>query len=228
MRNDRSEEDFESWAAELTERADPFMAWLGILFALMLGYELAVPLGPTASRVLEVTTWTIWAIFLVEFAAKLWLAPRRMTFLRRHWLQAVALLVPTLRILSFFRLLRLGRALPAARVAASSYRTAGVARGLLRSRLAYLAALSTVAAIAVAEAAYVFERDVAGGVFASFGDAVLWALSTVIGMHGDPVPVSVGGKLVMIAGFVFGLVVVASLAGTIGAFLLEHRRVPQE
>lgn len=200
------------------------MAWLGLLFALLLGYELAVPVGPMAARVLEIAGWTIWAMFACEFGAKLWLAPRRTAFLRRHWLQALALLVPTLRVLSFLRLVRLGRALPAARVAASSYRTAGVARGLLRSRLAYLAGLSAVVAIAVAELAFVFERDVSGGAFGSFVDAVLWGFTAVIALQGDPVPVSVGGRIVMIVAFAFGLVVIASLAGTIGAFLVEEKR----
>ncbi len=200
------------------------MAWLGILFALMLGYELAVPISPAAARVLEIGGWTIWAIFVLEFLSKLWLAPRRLTFLRCRWLQVVALLVPTLRVLSFLRLLRLGRALPAARVAASSYRSAGVARSLVRSRLGYLGGLTAAAAIGVAELAYVFERDIDGGAFESFGNAVIWSLGVVIGMQGDPVPESLGAQLVMLAGFAFGLVVVASLAGTIGAFLVEERR----
>lgn len=200
------------------------MAWLGMLFALMLGYELAVPLTPVTARVLEIAGWTIWGVFVLEFLAKLWLAPRRLTFLRRRWLQALALLVPTLRVLSFLRLLRLGRALPAARVAASSYRSAGVARGLVGSRLGYLGGLSTVVSIAVAELAFVFERDVAGGAFDSFGDALIWGLSVVIAMQADPVPESIGGRIVMLAGFAFGLIVVASLAGTIGAFLVEDRR----
>lgn len=220
----RSERDFEAWVGYVTERADPFMAWLGVLFALMLGYELAVPLTPTAARVLEIAAWTIWGIFLLEFLAKLWLAPKRLTFVRRHWLQAVALLLPTLRVLSFLRLLRLGRALPAARVAASSYRSAGVARQLVRSRLGYLGALSAVVSLAVAEIAYVFERDAPEGVFPSFGDAVIWGFTVVVALQGDPLPGTVGGRIVMLAGFAFGLIVVASLAGTVGAFLVEERR----
>lgn len=220
----RSERDFEAWADYVTERADPFMAWLGILFALMLGYELAVPLSPTAARVLEIAGWTIWGVFVLELVTKLWLAPRRLAFLRRRWLQVLALLVPTLRVLSFLRLLRVGRALPAARVAASSYRSAGVARGLVRSRLGYLGGLSAVVAIAIAELAFVFERDVDGGAFQSFGDAVIWGLTVVLAMQADPVPASIGGRIVMLAGFAFGLIVIASLAGTIGAFLIEDRR----
>lgn len=219
-----SEDEFELWLERVTERADPFMAWLGVVFALLVGFELAVDVSPRTTRALESTGWVIWAIFLLEFLAKLWLAPRRLRFLRRHWLQAAALLVPTLRVFRFLRLLRLGRALPAARVVSSSYRSVGTARRLFRSRLGYLGATAVVVSIAVAELAFLFEHDRRDSAFASFGDALLWSFSTVLALQADPVPVSVGARIVMLAGFLFGLVVVASLAGAVGAFLVDDRR----
>ena len=206
------------------ERADPFMAWLGVLFALLVGYELAVDLGESASQVLSIAGWLIWALFLTEFAAHLYLAPQRLRYVRRHWIRALAILIPTLRFLRFVRLLRLGRALPAARVVTSSYRVAGTARKLLSTRLAYLGALAAVVAVAVAELAFLFERDAAQPAFTSFGDAVLWAFTVVVALQGDPTPTTTGARLVMLAGFAFGLVVVASLAGSIGAFLVDDRR----
>lgn len=221
---ERTETQFDDWAAAATERADPFMAWLGILFALLVGYSIAVDLSDTATRALEFAGWVIWAIFVLEFATKLWLAPKRVTFLRRHWWQVPLLLVPFLRVLSFVRLARAGRALPASRVLSSSYRAVGTARYLMRSRLAYLGAAASIGPIAVAQLAYLFDRDVEDGVFTSFGDALLWALTTVIALQGDPVPASVGGRIAMIAGLVLGLVLVAALAGVIGSFLVDERR----
>lgn len=200
------------------------MSWLGVLFALLVGYDIAVELGPSASLVLAGAGWLIWAIFALELAVKLWLAPDRLAYLRRHWWQPLLLLVPFLRVVSFLRLARAGRVLPASRVVSSSYRVAGTARRLVRSRLGYLGALSTVGAVAVAELAYVFERDVEGGVFSSFGDAVLWAVTTVVALQSDPVPASVGGRIAMILGLLVGLVLVASLAGVVGSFLVESGR----
>lgn len=220
----RDEDEFEVWLEHVTERVDPFMAWLGVVFALLVGFEFAVEVSPETGRALEWAGWAIWAVFLLEFLAKLWLAPRRLRFLRRHWLQGLALVVPTLRVLRFLRLLRLGRALPAARVVSSSYRSIGTARRLFRSRLGYLAATAVVVVVAVAEIAFLFERDRSDPAFDSFGDALLWSLATVLALQADPVPGSVGGRLAMLAGFLFGLVVVASLAGTVGAFLVEERR----
>lgn len=217
-----SEAEYDGWLARLAERADPFMAWLGIVFALLVGYEVAVELSPRASRVLQAIGWAIWGVFLVEFSVRVWLAPRRGRYVVRHWPTVVGLLLPALRAFAFLRLLRLGRALPAARVVTSSYRATGTARRLMQSRLGYLGAVSSVVCVAVAELAYLFERD--RGTFESFGDAVLWAFGVVVATQGDPLPQTVGGRLAMNAGFVFGLVVIASLAGTLGAFFVDDRR----
>ncbi len=223
-RTGRSENEYEVWLEQVTERADPFMAWLGVVFALLVGFELAVEVSADTARALEWMGWGIWAVFVLEFLAKLWLAPRRLRFLRRHWLQAAALVVPTLRVFRFLRLLRLGRALPAARVVSSSYRSVGTARRLFRSRLGYLAATAVVVSIAVAELAFLFERGRRDPAFESFSDALLWSFATVLALQADPVPMSLGGRIAMLAGFLFGVVVVASLAGTVGAFLVEERR----
>ncbi len=214
----------ESRIAELTERADPFMAWLGIVFALVVGYDIAVDVGPRASLVLLITGWVVWSIFVAEFALKVWVAPRRLSLLRRNWVQVLALAVPTLRVLRLLRLVRLGRALPAARVLSSSYRAAGTAKRLLRSRLAYLAAVGAVIGIAVSELAFVFERDEPHGIFDSFGDCLIWGLAVVIALQGDPVPQSTGARIAMLLGFVAGLVIIASVAGMVGTYLIEERR----
>ncbi|MBA2348169.1 MAG: ion transporter [Solirubrobacterales bacterium] len=220
----QDDDDFETWLAGALERADPAMAWLGVLFALLVGYELAVELSTNAARALMIAGWVIWAIFLTELLAHLYVAPHRLRYLRRHWFQVLAVLVPTLRFLRFARLLRLGRALPAARVLTSSYRVAGTARKLLGSRLRYLLATTAVVVVAVAELAFLFERQSGNSSFAGFGDAVLWAAGVVIAQQGDPVPKNAAAHLVMIVGFAWGVVVFASIAGSVGAYFLEDRR----
>jgi voltage-gated potassium channel len=220
----RDDSAVEAWLERATERLDPFMAWLGVVFALLVGYEIAVEVGPETAEWLRAAGWAIWAIFLTEYVVELWLAPKKLRHVRRRWFQALALLVPTLRVLRFLRLLRLGRAFPAARVVTSSYRSVGTARRLFRSRLGYLAATGVVVSIAAAELAYLFERDHPEGIFPGFGDALLWSFAAVLALQASPVPASVGGRLAMLGAFAFGLVVIASLAGTVGAYLVEERR----
>lgn len=217
------EREYDDWVQAVLERADPFMAWLGVLFALLVGYELAVEVGPAASVALAAAGWVIWAVFLLEFLAHLYVAPRRWRYVRTHWFQVLGLLVPTLRLLRFLRLLRLGRALPAARVVTSSYRAAGTARKLLGNRLGYLGGVSAVVTVALAELAFLFERDAGADTFGAFGDAVLWAAAVVIAQQGDPVPESSGAHIAMLVGFAWGVVVIATLAGSLGAFFVDDR-----
>ena len=221
------ESGYERWLAAQTERWDPLMAWLGIVFALLAVFQLADPgLSAAWNRALDVTTWMIWAIFVVDFVAKLIAAPSALRFLRTHWLAAVMLLVPTLRVLRFGALMRLGRALPAARVVTTSYRATGVARTLLRSRTSYLAAVAGVVTLATAQLGWLVERP--HGTFETFGDALIWAATSVIALQGDPVPTTAAGRLVMLVAFAVGLILVATLAGTVGAYLLEERRERNE
>lgn len=222
------ERAFDVWVERVTERADPAMAWLGVLFALVVGYELAVDVSPGTASALRWAGWAIWAVFLLEFAAKLWIAPSRLRFVRRHWLQALALLVPTLRVLRMLRLLRLGRALPVARVASTSYRSFGTARHLAGSRIAYLAGVTTIVTIGIAQLVYVLERNEGDRAFDSFGETLLWSAAVVFGQQAEPVPASVAGRIVMNLGFLLGLTVMAALAGTLGAWFVDARREQQE
>lgn len=222
-RRDRDEAGYERWLARQSERLDPALAFLGIVFALLAAFQLADPdLSRDWARALDVATYAIWAVFLTDYAARLVAAPSTGRFLRRHWLAALMLLIPALRILRFGALLRLGRALPAARVVSTSYRATGVARQLLRSRASFLAGVTAVVVLAAAELAWLLEAG--AGTFATFGDALIWAAVTVVALQGDPVPSTALGRLVMLAGFAVGLVLVATLAGTVGAYLLEERR----
>lgn len=226
-RGDRDDAAFETWLARQTERLDPLMSFLGIVFALLAAFQLADPqLSPPWSRALDVATWAIWGVFVVDFLAKLAVAPSPQRFLRRHWIAVLMLLVPTLRLLRFGALLRIGRALPAARVVSTSYRATGVARRLVRSRASFLAAVASIATLAAAELIWLAERG--ERTFESFGDALIWAAAAVLALQADPTPATTLGRLVMLGAFAVGLVVVATLAGTVGAYLLEERRERME
>jgi hypothetical protein len=127
-----------------------------------------------------------------------------------------------LRLLRFGALLRVGRALPPARVVSTSYRATGVARQLGGHGRASWPPWRAWRALAVAQLAWLAERG--RGTYASLRGRA------PVGRHhrhrhaGDPVPDSAPGRLVMLGGFAVGLVLDATLAGTVGAYLLEERR----
>ncbi len=65
----------ERWADEILDRLAPVMGVLGIVFVLLvLGEQLARP-GPL-SVVLAVLSWLLWAVFAIEFLARLVVAPQ--------------------------------------------------------------------------------------------------------------------------------------------------------
>ena len=165
--------EFDDALRRLTERTDPVPAWLGVMFALLVAGQLMVPASSRSGEVLAVLSWASWGVFALDFAVKLWLAPAKLHFLRTHWLPLLGLLLPTLRFLSFLRLLRLGRALPVARVLTSSSRAARSSGPLFRSRLGYLAGLASIATLVVGELAYLGEGG-PGGTLPTFPSALPW------------------------------------------------------
>jgi voltage-gated potassium channel len=66
---------------------EPLMAALGLVWTLLLVLEFTRGFTPglaTGSR-------TIWAIFAIDFVVELAVAPRKLRYLRSHWLAAISL-----------------------------------------------------------------------------------------------------------------------------------------
>jgi len=125
----------ERLAALVERRLDIPMSVLALVWAVLVAYELVTPINQRNE--LTVVGNLIWAVFVLEFAAKLWVSGKPLRFLRRRWPSVLFLLLPALRILRVIRALRLVRVLPAARVVGSSYRAIGTARSLLGGRLTF-------------------------------------------------------------------------------------------
>ena len=71
-------------------------AWLGLFIV-----ELVWGLTP----ILEAIGTTIWIAFIIDFSIKFILAPRKLIYFKHHWLIALSLLIPALRIFRIMRIL---------------------------------------------------------------------------------------------------------------------------
>src|SRR3712207_1991472 len=71
--------------------------------------------GPWQGRLASLG-WALWALFLFEFVVKFALAPVKRRYLREHWLDALIVLLPFLRVLRLARVVQTARALPAFRL----------------------------------------------------------------------------------------------------------------
>lgn len=201
----------ESWADELLDHLTPAMSALGVIFALVVfGEQLT---RPASSLGLALTTlgWLLWGVFVVEFVARMVVAPDTGRFLRRNWWQVIFLVLPTLRVL---RLIRTVRLLRTGRVLSSAVRSSRSARGLLGSRLGWLGAVTVIVVLSASQLLHAF----AG--YDRYADALHEAaLGTITGE-----PLSVDGDFGAITEVVlaaYSVVVFATLAGSLGAYFLR-------
>ena len=91
-------------------------AWLEapmFVLALVWLYLFIVELTGELSSFQETLVLIIWVLFLLEFLLKLYLAPKKISYLRHNWIAAIALAIPALRV---FRLVRALSILSSARV----------------------------------------------------------------------------------------------------------------
>lgn len=210
---DAASERREAWAEELLDRLTPVMSALGVLFALVvLGEQLTRPDSAVGTG-LAVVGWVLWAVFAAEFAARLVVAPDRGRFLRRHWWQAVFLVLPFLRVL---RLVRAVRVLRTGRMLSSAVRTSRSARAALGGRVAWLAVVSAITVLASSQLLYAFSG------YQRYADALhAAALATITG---EPLGLDDGfSRVLEVVLAVYSVAVFATLAGSLGAYFLEGR-----
>ncbi len=212
----RTPTERERWADNLLTRFDKPMTALGVVFLLLvLADTVSQPKGAVGAA-FTVASWLIWLVFVVEFVARMVVAPSTLAFLKKNWWQIIFLVVPFLRFLRAVRALRAARM---GRVLSSAVRTSRTAAKRLTSRLGWLLIVTVV--VILTSSQLVFE----GGYVDSYGEALhLMALATIAG---EVTGLEAGFvKVLEVALAVYSVVVFAALAGSIGAYLLEQHERP--
>ena len=183
-------------------------AWLGLL---MLDFTQGL------SPLLQTTSNIIWALFVVDFAIEIIIAPHKLEYLRRNWLTAVSLMLPALRILRVFRALRVLRAARALRsirllrlVTSLNRGLRAVGKTLGRRGVGYVITLTVIATFAGAAGMYAFEspsalseaayldatESTAGDVgLESYGEAVWWTAMIMTTMGSEYWPRTPEGRI---------------------------------
>lgn len=176
--------------------------------------ELASP-WPT---ICELVTWTAWALFVIDYVARLALSRDRHAFVRGNVLDLVIIALPLLRPLRLLRLVALLSVLN---------RYAG---GSLRGRVAIYVAGSTslilfVASLAVLDA----ERGDKDANIATFGDAVWWAATTVTTVgYGDRFPVTTAGRFIAGGLMLAGIALLGIVTASFASWLIDKVREVEE
>lgn len=166
----------------------------------------------------RMVTWAAWALFVVDYVARLVLSRERPTFVRANLLDLAVVALPLLRPLRLLRLVTLLSVLN---------RYAG---GSLRGRVAVYVAGSTslvlfISSLAVLDA----ERGTKGASITSFGDAFWWAVTTVTTVgYGDRYPVTDQGRFVAGGLMLAGIALLGIVTASFASWLLDKVREVEE
>ncbi|MFF9058047.1 potassium channel family protein [Streptomyces sp. NPDC014882] len=190
----------------------PLLA-LAVVFAV----AYAVPIvhtsaGPSLRSACTWTEWGVWAAFAVDYAVRLALAGERRAFVRTHWLDLFAVLLPLIQPLRLLRLvstlLLVGqRARMASQVRLTTY-VAGSVTGLLI--FGSLAVLSV-------------ERESPEGNIRTLDDALWWAFTTMTTVgYGDHSPTTGLGRMIAVGLMLSGIALLGVVTANIAAWFIAR------
>ncbi|MGL5861169.1 MAG: potassium channel family protein [Phycicoccus sp.] len=170
---------------------------------------------------LTVASWTVWAVFAIDFAIRLWLADDRRQYALRHWYDVALVVLPMLRPLRVLRLLALARVLNRS------------AAGSLVGRVSTFVSGAAIAAVVLGALAVLdAEHDAPEANIVSFGDALWWASTTVTTVgYGDRYPVTTEGRFVAVALMVVGIAGMGAVTASVAAWMVGQvgtERSPQQ
>ncbi|GAA3797538.1 potassium channel family protein [Streptomyces phyllanthi] len=186
-----------------------------LAFAFAVAY--AVPIvWPDASRDVErlctTVEWTVWGAFALDYVIRLLLAERPAEFVRTHWLDLCAVLLPLIQPLRLLRLvstlLLVGqRARVASQIRLTTY-VGGSVVGLLM--FGSLAVLSV-------------ERNSPNGNIKTLGDAVWWSFTTMTTVgYGDHAPTTGLGRMLAVGLMLSGIALLGVVTANIAAWFIAR------
>jgi len=149
----------------------------------------------------------IWAIFAIDLIIKVSISPKRLAYLKRHWLEVLVVVVP------FFRPLRI------VRVFLFGSRAWVGARRLVNIDFLFVYGIGLVIIAATVVA------SVEGGEntsIRSFPDALWWAVVTITTVgYGDMVPLTVVGRAVAFILMLGGIAFFSGVTANLASFLVK-------
>lgn len=223
--NQRIEQERFEVLHQFEELLEPVVMALGFIWLALLVVELIWGTSPF----LQTLVWVIWAIFLIDFLIRFFLAPKKLTFFRANWLTALSLLVPALRIL---RLARFARVLYAARTArglvlfrvlSSLNRGLRALRAHIRRRgIGYVLVLSALVSLVGATAMFFFEQDAASGGFKNFWDALYWTGMMMTTLGSSYWPETAEGRVLAFLLALYAFTMFGYVTATLATFFIGH------
>ncbi|MEU4994971.1 potassium channel family protein [Streptomyces sp. NPDC021622] len=186
---------------------------LAVAFAVAYAVPIVVPdAGRAVSKTCTVVEWIVWGSFAADYLIRLRLTDHRRQFVRTHWLDLCAVILPMLQPLRLLRLvstlLLVGRrARMASQIQLTTY-VAGAVVGLLM--FGSLAVLSV-------------ERESPDGNIKTLGDAVWWSFTTMTTVgYGDHAPTTGLGRILAVGLMLSGIALLGVVTANIAAWFIAR------
>jgi voltage-gated potassium channel len=187
------------------------MAAVALVFLGAYSIEVLVQPQGRAARALDLVTFATWAVFAVDYVARLYLAPDRLRWFFRHLVDLAVVLLPLLRPLRLIRLVVLVGALQKA-----------VGNAMRGKVVIYTVSGAVLLVYAGALAELQTERGAVGSHINTFGDAIWWAITTITTVgYGDTYPVTSTGRFIAIMMMIGGISLVGSITATIASWIVQ-------
>ena len=189
------------------ERAQGPLDLLAVVFLVNLILIWSFPDAPPAFRqTLDVVAWIVWACFAVDYVVRLLLSVSKARFIRTHKLDLLMALLPMLRLLRIFLLLRRSLA------SVSTEKIAGSILGI-------------VVAVVFASAFFMWrvEYDAPDATITTFRAAMWWAIvtTTTVG-YGDYTPVTQAGRTIAAVVMIVGIGLIGTVSATVAAWFVTR------
>lgn len=185
---------------------------LAIVFLINLLLIWSVPDASTGLKQLsDLIAWLVWAGFAVDYVVRLTCSRPKGAFIGTHKLDLLMVLLPMLRILRVFLLLRKSLA------SVSTERIAGS-----------IASIVAIVVVASAFLVWQVEKDAAGATITTFRTALWWAVvtTTTVG-YGDYTPVTQIGRLIAMGVMLVGIGLIGTISATVASWFVNRPNAAQ-
>lgn len=179
------------------------------------------------SHFLDVVGITVWILFILDFGLKFFLAPRKISYLKRNWLTVLALILPAIRVL---RIVNVVRALKTAQ-AARGLRLLGVmtrtnrgmralAASVNRRGFGYVLGLTAIVTLIGAAGMYAFENEAPDSTIKDYGTALWWTAMIITTMGSDYFPKTAEGRILCFLLALYAFAVFGYVTATLATFFV--------
>ena len=190
-------------------------------FAFLIAYAVPIiwpDISPATRAVCDVTTWSVWGFFVVDYVTRLLLADNRLLYVKGHLLDLAVIALPLLRPLRLLRLVTMLRFL-------DNRATMKLRGRMMIYVLGGSALLGFVGALAVLDA----ERRVPGANIGTFEEACWWAVTTMTTVgYGDFYPVTGTGRLAAVGLMIGGIAILGTVTASLASWMVERIREDEE